>query len=199
MFCPKSALGRAAKRSSRMREAPKRISSGWPAKPGHPLAGKEKRGVAAADADLFRRRTFVLTPRAPAELKTAAAREFLSWIRKIGARPSFLSPAEHDQIVSLTSHLPQLASTALAATVGAGVTSDGQVKLSGPGLADTTRIALSSYDVWRDILRTNRREIGRALAAYIRRLQAIQKNLCSPNLRGEFERAADLARRVRRE
>src|SRR5439155_26677243 len=80
---------------------------------GHPMAGKEKRGVGEADADLFRDRTYVLTPADLDELEAASAQALLEWIRRIGAHPVILAPEEHDRIVSFTSHLPQLASTAL--------------------------------------------------------------------------------------
>src|SRR6202521_4065692 len=52
---------------------------------GHPMAGKEKRGAAAAEADLFRNRTWVLTPDEPAELTTPGAREFRGWLGRLGS------------------------------------------------------------------------------------------------------------------
>src|SRR5258708_10710182 len=80
---------------------------------GHPLAGKEKRGVAEADPDLFRGRTYVLTPEDPATLDTAPAHEFHESIRRIGASPVVLSAEEHDLRVAFTSHLPHRTSLAL--------------------------------------------------------------------------------------
>jgi len=56
---------------------------------GHPMAGRERRGVEAAEADLFQGRPYVLTPRSPADLEHPAAREFLDWIPRIGSSPSF--------------------------------------------------------------------------------------------------------------
>ncbi len=84
---------------------------------GHPMAGKEQRGAAHACAELFRDRTWILTPTEPGQLDSPAALEFVDWIGKIGAVPVVLSPQEHDRVVALTSHLPQLLSTALAATL----------------------------------------------------------------------------------
>src|ERR1017187_5547647 len=84
---------------------------------GHPMAGKETRGAAAAEAGLFRGRTWALTPDDDGELHTSAALEFRMWLHRIGARVLTLDADEHDRVVSLTSHLAQLASTALAATV----------------------------------------------------------------------------------
>jgi prephenate dehydrogenase len=165
---------------------------------GHPMAGKEKRGAGEAEADLFRNRTWALTPDDPAELETAAAREFAGWIHRIGARITVLDADEHDRVVSLTSHLPQLASTALAATVADRLDADRDIAVAGPGLADTTRLALSSYDLWRDILATNAGHIERALAAYIQKLEHIRENLRTRQLQDEFARGAGLAARVRR-
>jgi len=161
---------------------------------GHPMAGKETRGAAAADAGLFQGRTWVLTPDEPAELETDAARAFRGWLERIGARVVVLDADEHDRVVSLTSHLPQLASTALAAVVG-----DVQkLEVSGSGLVDMTRLAASSYDLWRDILATNSGHIERALAEYIQKLEHMRENLRTRQLQQEFERGAALAGRLRR-
>jgi prephenate dehydrogenase len=162
---------------------------------GHPMAGKEKRGAEEAEADLFMGRTYVLTPEEPAELETPAARELADWIGRIGAHLVVMDAAEHDRVVSLTSHLPQLASTALAATVGERL--DNHLEVAGPGLADTTRLALSSYELWRDILATNTSHIERALTAYINKLESVRDNLRTRQLQEEFESAARLAESVR--
>jgi len=164
---------------------------------GHPLAGKETRGAASADAELFRGRTYVLTPSEDAELGTPAACEFLEWLRAIGARTLTLVPAEHDRIVSFTSHLPQLASTALATLLARKLSSDRDTLVSGPGLADMTRLAASSYDVWSDILSTNTHEVDQALAAYIAELEALRAALTSEHTRESFESAAAFSRRLR--
>jgi prephenate dehydrogenase len=161
---------------------------------GHPMAGKETRGAAAADPELFRGRTWVLTPDEPSELKTQAARDFRGWLDRIGARTVILDCDEHDRIVSCTSHLPQLASTALAATL-----SDARhLEVSGSGLADMTRLALSSYDLWRDILATNSDHIDKALGVYIQELEHIRENLRTRQLQEEFERGARTAGQVKR-
>jgi len=165
---------------------------------GHPMAGKERRGAGEAEADLFRDRTWVLAPDDPAELETAAARDFTAWLDRFGARIAVLDADEHDRVVSLTSHLPQLASTALAATVADNLTAETDLAVAGPGLADTTRLALSSFDLWRDILATNAPHIERALAAYIQKLEHVRENLRTRQLQEEFARGAGLAARIRR-
>jgi prephenate dehydrogenase len=165
---------------------------------GHPMAGKETRGVAEAEADLFAGRTYVLTPEGPRDLETPAAVEFLDWIRRIGGVPVILDPVEHDRVVSWTSHLPQLASTALAGAVARGLDIGGYAQVAGPGLRDMTRLALSSFDIWKDILETNRPHIERALDAYIEELQRLRARVAAPGLRDEFETGAEFAALLRR-
>jgi prephenate dehydrogenase len=165
---------------------------------GHPLAGKERSGAAEGEADLFRGRAYVLTPSSPGELETPAARWLVEWIGRIGGVLYTLGPAEHDRVVSFTSHLAQLASTALAATVAEHLSPPGELAISGPGLADTTRLALSPYEVWRDILETNADCIDAALDAFIQKLESLRENLRTRQMRDEFRSAAALAARLRR-
>jgi prephenate dehydrogenase len=165
---------------------------------GHPMAGKEQRGASAADGNLFRGRTWVLTPDEPTELETRGACELLDWLHKIGARLVVLDCVKHDALVALTSHLAQLASTALAATVSDSISETSQLRVAGPGLVDMTRLALSSYDLWRDILATNSEQIDRAVELYIQKLEHLRENLRTRQLQEEFGRAAELAARLRR-
>lgn len=164
---------------------------------GHPMAGKEKRGAGEAEADLFAGRTYVLTPSAPEELETAAAREFLGWIRAIGAVTVTLTPQEHDRVVARTSHLPQMLSTALAATLAGQLESAEYLRVAGPGLVDTLRLAGSSYEIWRDILATNPAEIDAALQGFIAQLQGLRATLGSEQTEAAFRTANDFAIRLR--
>jgi prephenate dehydrogenase len=164
---------------------------------GHPMAGKETRGAAAADPELFRNRTWILTPDNGEELRTSCALEFRMWLHKIGARVLTLDADEHDRVVSLTSHLAQLASTALAATVANKLGGPPRLEAAGPGLEDMTRLALGSYEIWRDILATNSDHIDRALGVYIQELEHIRENLRTRQLQQEFERGRELAARIR--
>jgi prephenate dehydrogenase len=165
---------------------------------GHPMAGKEKRGAAEADADLFAGRTYVLTPSAPAELETPAAREFLGWLRAIGAVTITLKPPEHDRVVARTSHLPQLLSTALAMTLVGQLESADHLLVAGPGLAGTLRLAASSYEIWGDILATNTAQIDAALAAFIAQIEELRASLGSERTEDAFRAANDFAARLKR-
>lgn len=165
---------------------------------GHPMAGKELRGAAAAEAGLFQGCTWVLTPDEPAELETPAARAFVDWLDRIGARLVALDCDEHDRVVAFTSHLAQLASTALASSVGENLSEERHLRVAGPGLRGMTRLALSSYDLWRDILATNAEQIDRALSRYVQKMEYIRDNLRTRQLQNEFARGADLAARLRK-
>ncbi len=134
---------------------------------GHPMAGKEARGVQAADANLFQSRPYVLTG-------SDATLEL--WIGKIGARLVKLDAAEHDRMVALVSHLPQVLSTALASLIAE---SPEAARVAGPAAADLTRLAFSPYDIWRDIFSTNAGEIDRVIGDAIARLQTLRENLLS--------------------
>jgi len=155
---------------------------------GHPMAGKESRGAASADGGLFRGRTWVLT--------RESSHPFVGWVRKIGAQVLVLGPEEHDRTVAFTSHLPQLVATALGGTVGAGLERDEQLRAGGPGLIDMTRLALSQFDMWNDILETNAGPVDEALGAMIGRLESMRGRLRGGQLRGDFEAGAKLRRKL---
>jgi prephenate dehydrogenase len=163
---------------------------------GHPMAGKETRGVGEAEGTLFRGRPYLLTPQNPEELETAAARNFTAWVRRIGAIPVILSPEEHDRLVAFTSHLPQVASTALAAVLAEQL-GESALRAAGPGLVDVTRLALSPFDIWRGILETNAGPIREALEAYIRKIESLRDSLRDGRARDDFEVGAGFARKLR--
>lgn len=153
---------------------------------GHPMAGKESSGVEHAEADLFRGRPYVLTTREP---------HLEAWIERIGARLVLLSPEEHDRLVSRTSHLPQLISTALASVIGA---EPDAAKVAGPAALDLTRLASSPYEIWRDIFATNAEPIDAALGAFIAKLEQLRAEFRSPKMERAFEDAASAAKALRR-
>lgn len=163
---------------------------------GHPMAGKETRGVESADADLFRDKTYVLTPRDAADLELAVVRDFVEWLRRIGARIFTTSAEEHDRVVAYTSHLPQLASTALASCIAAAHGGETPA-IWGPALVENTRIALSPFEIWRDILRTNERQISLALTSYIAELEELRNQLATDDIGASFDRGAALAKSLR--
>lgn len=152
---------------------------------GHPMAGKQSRGVAHAEPSLFSRHPYVLTSR-DSELE--------HWIERIGAHLVVMDAAEHDRLVALTSHVPQLISTALASSIAS---QTGAARVAGPAAIDLTRLAMSPYDIWRDIFATNAGPIDAALSVFIGRLEELRKNLLTPQMRDEFDRAAEGAHALR--
>ncbi|MDX2268165.1 MAG: prephenate dehydrogenase/arogenate dehydrogenase family protein [Bryobacter sp.] len=153
---------------------------------GHPMAGKEKRGPEAASAHLFTGRTWVLTE------DEARLRALIS---ALGAHPIILSAEEHDRLVALSSHLPQILSTALASYLAP---SEAHT-VAGPGLRDMTRLALSSFELWDDILATNRGNLDEALAGLIARLEALRSDLGQTAMARHFSAARDFAERIPRD
>src|SRR5262249_56378703 len=94
----------------------------------------------------------------------------------LGGEPRIISPEAHDRMLASLSHLPQLTASALMQVVGDAVGHEG-LALAGRGLADTTRLASSPADMWRDIAATNADEIGPALDALIAVLQDLRADL----------------------
>ncbi|KWX00829.1 Arogenate dehydrogenase [Carbonactinospora thermoautotrophica] len=128
---------------------------------GHPMAGRERSGPAAARGDLFEGRPWVLTPSphtSPHAL--AAARELA---RLCGALPIEMDPAAHDHAVALVSHAPHLVSSLMAARLADAA--DEAVRLCGQGIRDVTRIAASDPALWVDILSCNAAAVADVLEA----------------------------------
>ncbi len=109
----------------------------------------------------------------------------MAFVGALGAVPRLVGVQAHDRLLAYLSHLPQLAASALMQVVGDAVGQDG-LSLAGRGLADTTRLAASPPEIWRDIAATNADEIGPALDALIGLLQDLRKDL------PEGERLADV-------
>lgn len=141
---------------------------------GHPLGGGARGGFEFATAGLFVRRPWIFTPRS-GDSPDAVAR-LSAFVSGLGAVPSVMTAAEHDRLMALISHLPQLAATALMDVVGRGATAAG-LKMAGQGLVDTTRLASSPADVWRDICVSNADEIRAALDLLIERLSDLRSDL----------------------
>ena len=141
---------------------------------GHPIGGAERGGFGFARADLFRSRPWILTP--PPDAAAADVAALRQLVHALGARPVVMDPAEHDRVMAFVSHLPQLTASALMDAVGGAVGNAG-LAVAGRGLADTTRLAASPADVWRDICATNADVISTALDQLIDRLNDLRADL----------------------
>jgi prephenate dehydrogenase len=144
--------------------------------PCHPMAGKEKSGIAFADGDLYKKKFVFITPlnRTPEKLLQKAV---LFW-KEIGAVPLILNATQHDQNVALTSHLPHLLAAAYM-----GVYEKFQKRAPsihqavGSGFKDFTRIAGSNPVMWTDIVEMNAPEIRHFLRQYVQTLNFLKRNL----------------------
>lgn len=125
--------------------------------PGHPIAGAEKSGVAAAQDDLYVDKRVVLTPlRENSADDVKAVR--MAW-ELCGAKVSQLAADEHDRVFAAVSHLPHLLAYAYFSTIANQSAGRDFLSLAGPGFRDFTRIAASDPAIWRDILLANKQEV----------------------------------------
>ena len=163
---------------------------------GHPMAGKEQAGVEFADPELFRGAAWFLTPAPGQDVYDGRCGEFVGWLETIGARIAELDAVSHDDLCAWISHLPQMISTALAATLVEEFGDDAPLlEAGGRALREMTRISASPYSMWRDIAITNKENLKQALWKLEQRLAHIRENLDTRELALEFERAHHLRKR----
>ena len=141
---------------------------------GHPLGGAARGGIEHARPDMFTGRPWLFTPSEPND--PHALDKLKSFVSGLGAIPRVLSPREHDHLLAFMSHLPQLTVSALMHVVGEAAGEEG-LSLSGRGLQDTTRLASSPADIWKEVCATNADEIGSALDSLIGVLRQIRADL----------------------
>lgn len=153
---------------------------------GHPVAGRELSGPAAARLDMFTGRPWVLTPTTATAPATLAAARAVA--EACGAVPVVMSPAEHDEALALTSHAPQLVASALAGLLT--TASQDTLGLAGQGLRDLTRIAASDPVLWGDIAAANHGPLATVLRQLASRLVCAADALSA----GEAAAVADLLR-----
>lgn len=133
---------------------------------GHPMAGSERHGMEAADAELFQGARWVLTPTAATD--AASYRAVSEVAVELGASAVALAPEDHDRVIALVSHLPQLVASALVDRVIATEGRPALLGLAAAGFRDTTRIAAGDADMWLAVLRTNRLAILESLQGLAR-------------------------------
>ena len=160
----------------------------------HPIAGKEQTGVVAATPQLFTGARCIVTPTATTD--PAALERVRALWRETGSDLLEMDPHEHDKILGAVSHLPHVAAFALINTLidlrNHIIPSLDLAGHSGGGLRDTTRIAASSPEMWRDIFLWNRDNIVRWIEAYeqsLARLKQLIKLGDAAGIEKELERA----------
>ena len=139
---------------------------------GHPMTGREKSGVDAADKNLFKGKAYVIVEDTGAPLE--AHEKLMNALRLTEANFLTIDIAKHDRCASIISHVPHLTAAALVTLLNdAGDDLDSCLKLIGGGFKDTTRIASSNADMWADICMTN----SKAISTHLRDLQKILGNV----------------------
>lgn len=136
----------------------------------HPMAGSDKSGADHAQANLFDERVTIITPAAETD-RTAKANVRKFW-ESLGSRVLEMSPHEHDAAVAITSHLPHVIASLLAAS-----TPESLLELTATGWADTTRVAAGDVELWRQIVSTNRGHVLQSLTNFEKLLAAFRASL----------------------
>ncbi|MEO7557638.1 MAG: prephenate dehydrogenase/arogenate dehydrogenase family protein [Gammaproteobacteria bacterium] len=173
-------------------EAARRVFTQVPAAfvPGHPIAGTEDSGVAAAVAGLFQQRRVVLTP-LPETSAEALAKVREMW-QRVGAEVVETGVAHHDEVLAATSHLPHLLAYTLVDTLARMDTSEEIFRYAASGFRDFTRIAGSSPQMWHDICLANRNAILDMIRRFTEDLEQLAVALRtedSAEILGRFTRA----------
>ena len=140
--------------------------------PGHPIAGREKTGVDAADATLFTHRRVLLTP-LPESRPDAVATISALW-RLAGADVENLSPEHHDRVLAATSHLPHVLAYVLVDTLATQQEAEEIFRYAAGGFRDFSRIASSDPVMWRDVCLSNRKCILESLDSLEAHLQTLR-------------------------
>ena len=162
--------------------------------PGHPIAGAEKSGPAAALADLYQGRRVVLTPLAENAPQAVMAVQ-AAW-EVCGAQVSTLTAEAHDRVFAAVSHLPHLLAYALVHDVASRDNAAQLFDFAAGGFRDFTRIASSHPEMWRDICLANRPALLQELDAYMAQLLRLRVLLAGSDGPG-LETLFDTARTAR--
>jgi prephenate dehydrogenase len=138
---------------------------------GHPIAGSATGGLEHARPDIYENRPWILCPETG--IDSSRLNEFVT---TLGAKPVEMTAGDHDALLAFLSHLPQLTASALTHVVGEAIGEAG-LALAGRGLHDTTRLASSPPDIWKDVCASNADNIARALDKLLETLQDLREHL----------------------
>lgn len=141
---------------------------------GHPMAGTEEQGFAAARADLFAGAWWFLTP---TEASLGSAERLGPALRALGAKVVSIDARAHDQIVAVVSHLPMLVAAALVNLAGRPIAGEDPRVFAGTGFRDMTRIADSNPQLWVDICSRNQEALATALRGLAEDLAGMARTL----------------------
>jgi cyclohexadieny/prephenate dehydrogenase len=155
--------------------------------PAHPVAGTEYSGPDAGFATLFHNRWNILTP--PEGTDPGAVARLASFWKAAGANVEFMSPAHHDLVLAITSHVPHLVAYNIVGTAAhlEEVTQSEVIKFSAGGFRDFTRIAASDPTMWRDVFLNNKEAVLEMLGRFNEDLIALQRMIRFGDGQGLFD------------
>ena len=142
---------------------------------GHPMAGRERSGMEAAQADLFQDKWFIFTPLP--DTPPALLNQLRQLISLTGAKTAELDEKTHDQITAVISHVPHVVAAGLVQLLRTQNDPVQTARFIGGGFRDTTRIASSDADMWADICMTNGENIAAELDATIQLLAGVAQKI----------------------
>lgn len=138
---------------------------------GHPMAGREKSGITAAEKNLFINKWYILSQGINASQGDYQA--LFDILVATGAKTIVMDAAEHDSGAAYMSHIPHVAAAGLVNLLQSGPCHETLLKLMGGGFKDTTRIASSDADMWADICLTNDTAMLEGLTEYRRLIDQV--------------------------
>ena len=155
--------------------------------PGHPVAGTEQSGPDAGFATLFHNRWFIITP--PEGAQAAPVDALVAFWRAAGSNVEIMTPAHHDLVLAITSHVPHLIAYNIVGTAAdlEHVTQSEVIKFSAGGFRDFTRIAASDPTMWRDVFLNNKEAVLEMLGRFNEDLAALQRMIRWGDGQGLFE------------
>jgi prephenate dehydrogenase len=162
---------------------------------GHPMAGKEKFGIQAADADLFKDSVYCLVTGSQAT--PLATQVMADMVESIGAKPFFLAAQEHDKLVAGISHLPLLLSVALTLATTQNLSWPQMSQLASTGYCDLTRLASGNPEVNSHICLSNKSAIIYWIDEFSKKLQRLSKLISKGDK--EIQNVLTMANEARRE
>jgi len=163
---------------------------------GHPMAGSEQVGIAGASAELFVGATWVLTPTEATD--AAAYARLRSLVASLGAEVVALSPAQHDALVAVVSHVPHLTAAALMNLADRMAEQHAALlRLAAGGFRDMTRVAAGQPAIWPDVCAENAPAIVATLDALVAELGALRAQVAGAD-RASLHDALERAARARR-
>ncbi|AEG00296.1 prephenate dehydrogenase [Methylomonas methanica] len=153
--------------------------------PAHPIAGAERSGVDASQADLFKNRRLIITPLENTDRQFVE--KLSNFWRQIGSSVSLMSVEHHDTVLAATSHLPHILAFTLVGLLGRKDEQREIFKYAAGGFKDFSRIASSDPTMWQDICLANKREIIPLIQQFKAELSHIEQLLTNDQAEQLFD------------